>query len=56
VGWTAAALKRMRRAGMVLNIASGVIMIAIGALLMTDRLPGIAIWLLSAFPTLGTLG
>lgn len=42
-GNAAAALKRVRRASMVVNIASGVIMIAIGALLTTGRLPDIAI-------------
>lgn len=55
-GNAAAALKRLRRAGVALNIASGAIMIAIGALLMTGRLPDIAIWLLNAFPALGTIG
>jgi len=55
-GNAAATLKRMRRTGVILNVAAGLIMIAVGALLMTGRLPDIAIWLLNMFPELGTIG
>lgn len=55
-GKAAAALKRMRGAGAVLNVGAGVVMIAIGGLMMTGRLTEIAIWLLTTFPALGQIG
>jgi cytochrome c-type biogenesis protein len=49
-------LKRMRRAGRWLQQASGVAMVVVGVAMMTGLLGDAAIWLLRAFPGLGTLG
>jgi cytochrome c-type biogenesis protein len=56
MGNAAAALKRMRRFGVALNISGGAIMIGVGVLLMTGRLQEIAIWMLTTFPALGAIG
>lgn len=55
-GKAAAALKRMRRVGAALNVGAGVVMIAIGTLMMTGHLQEIAIWMLTTFPALGGIG
>lgn len=55
-GSAAAPLRRMRRAGAVLNIAAGVVMVAVGVLMMTGHLQAIAIWMLTTFPILGSIG
>ena len=56
MGNAAAALKRMRRFGVALNIGGGAIMIGVGVLLMAGRLQEIAIWMLTTFPALGAIG
>lgn len=55
-GHAAAALKRIRRAGAALNVGAGAVMVGIGILMMTGQLTAIAIWLLTAFPALGSIG
>lgn len=55
-GSAAVALKRMRRAGAVLNVSTGVVMVGVGILMMTGRLQEIAIWMLTTFPMLGSIG
>jgi len=55
-GRAAATLKRMRRAGAALNVASGIVMVGVGVLMMTGRLQDIAIWALTSFPALGRIG
>jgi len=49
-------LKRLRRAGAVLNIGAGAVMVGVGILMMTGRLQEIAIWMLTTFPALGNIG
>lgn len=56
LGNAAAALKRMRRAGAALNVGAGLVMVSIGILMMTGRLQEIAIWMLTTFPALGSIG
>lgn len=56
LGPAAVALKRMRRVGAALNVGAGAVMVAIGILMMTGRLQDIAIWMLTTFPVLGTIG
>lgn len=55
-GSAAVVLKRMRRAGAVLNIGAGAVMVGVGILMMTGRLQVIAIWMLTMFPALGNIG
>lgn len=55
-GSAAVALKRMRRAGAVLNVSTGAVMVGVGILMMTGRLQEIAIWMLTTFPMLGSIG
>jgi cytochrome c-type biogenesis protein len=55
-GSAAMALKRMRRAGAALNMGAGAVMVGIGVLMMTGRLQDIAIWMLTTFPALGSIG
>ena len=55
-GNAAVTLKRMRRAGAALNVGAGVVMAGIGVLMMTGRLQDIAIWMLTTFPQLGSIG
>lgn len=55
-GSAAAPLRRMRRAGAVLNIGAGAVMVAVGLLMMTGHLQTIAIWMLTTFPILGSIG
>ncbi|WP_137935433.1 cytochrome c biogenesis CcdA family protein [Mesorhizobium comanense] len=55
-GSAAVVLKRMRRAGAVLNIGAGAVMVGVGILMMTGRLQVIAIWMLTTFPALGNIG
>jgi cytochrome c-type biogenesis protein len=49
-------IRRLRRAGRLLNVVAGGIMIVMGLLMMTGRLQLIAFWLLEQFPVLGTIG
>lgn len=55
-GSAAVALKRMRRAGAALNVGAGAVMVGVGILMMTGRLQEIAIWMLTTFPVLGSIG
>ena len=55
-GSAAVVLKRMRRAGAVLNIGAGAVVVGVGILMMTGRLQMIAIWMLTTFPALGNIG
>lgn len=55
-GSAAVALKRMRRVGAALNVGAGAVMVGIGILMMTGRLQEIAIWMLTTFPALGSIG
>ncbi|PTM49558.1 cytochrome c biogenesis CcdA family protein [Phreatobacter oligotrophus] len=56
MGSAAAAIKRMCRTGALLNIGAGAIMICIGVLMITGQLQAVAIWMLTTFPLLGTIG
>jgi len=49
-------LRRLRRAGVLLQRASGLVMIVMGIAMVTGRLGDFAIWLLDAFPLLGRIG
>jgi cytochrome c-type biogenesis protein len=57
--FTETLLKRMklaRRAGHRLQVTAGIAMVVVGAAMVTGLLTDFAIWLLQAFPALGTLG
>jgi len=49
-------LKRLRRFGTVLQIVAGLILVAMGAAMMTGQLSRFGFWLLQAFPVLGRMG
>jgi len=49
-------LRRLRRAGVLLQRASGLMMIVMGVAMVTGRLTDFAIWLLDLFPVLGRFG
>ena len=49
-------LKWLRPAGRRLQIAAGVVMIVMGAAMITGRLSTFAFWLLEVFPALGRIG
>lgn len=49
-------MRTMRKTGQVLQIVAGLGMIAMGLAMMTGRLTDLALWLLLAFPNLGTMG
>lgn len=49
-------LPRMRRAGRVLQIAAGAIMILMGLAMMTGQMTWFAFWLLERFPVFGSIG
>jgi cytochrome c-type biogenesis protein len=49
-------LRLARRVGRWLQTASGVVMVVVGGAMMTGLLTDVAVWLLQAFPDLGTLG
>ena len=51
-----ARMHTMRRAGRVLRIAAGGIMVAMGLAMMTGRLSDVGIWFLQTFPALGQIG
>lgn len=55
-GSAAVALRRMRRAGAALNVGAGAVLVGVGILMMTGRLQKIAIWMLTTFPILGSIG
>ncbi len=52
----AARLKLFGRAGRLLQIAAGVIMIVMGIAMITDQLSAFSYWLLDMFPVLGNIG
>jgi cytochrome c-type biogenesis protein len=49
-------LKTLRRAGRMLQIGAGAIMIVMGAAIMTGQLSTFSYWLLDAFPVLANIG
>lgn len=49
-------LKTFRRAGRVLHLASGGVMVLMGIAMATGHLTNFAIWLLRTFPLLGRIG
>ncbi len=51
-GW----LKNLRRLGAVLQVAAGLILVAMGVAMMTGRLSAFAFWLLQTFPVFGRIG
>jgi cytochrome c-type biogenesis protein len=55
-GGFAARLKALGRAGRVLRLAAGGVMVAMGLAMVTGRLTEFAYWLLSTFPALGRIG
>ena len=55
-GSAASVIKRLRRAGAMLNIAAGIVMIFMGVMMMTGNLQAIAIWFLETSPALGLIG
>jgi cytochrome c-type biogenesis protein len=50
------ALARLRRAGRVLHIAAGLVLVAMGIAMMTGQLMTFSFWLLQTFPSLGRIG
>lgn len=56
LGGFAARLKALGRAGRVLRLVAGGVMVAVGLAMVTGRLTGFAYWLLTAFPALGRIG
>lgn len=46
----------MRRAGRVLQVAAGGIMILMGFAMVTGQMTWFAFWLLERFPAFGTIG
>jgi cytochrome c-type biogenesis protein len=49
-------LRRLTRAGRQLQRAAGVLLVAMGALMLTGQLEALAFWLLETFPALGRIG
>lgn len=49
-------LKLLRHAGRPLQVAAGVIMVAMGVAMVTGKLTELSYWLLERFPTLGQIG
>jgi cytochrome c-type biogenesis protein len=56
VNWFFKASGGLRRSMRAVEVASGVLLIGVGLLLVTDRLSAIARWLTKAFPALGEIG
>ena len=56
MGGFVARLRTLRVAGRVLQVLSGMTMIAMGAAMLTGDLAGLAAWLLDAFPALARIG
>jgi cytochrome c-type biogenesis protein len=52
----AARMRLLRRVGWILQIAAGVVLVAMGIAMMTGRLSTFAFWLLETFPALGRIG
>src|SRR5437867_1094944 len=49
-------LKSLRRAGRVLQLVAGAILVAMGIAMMTGQLNAFGFWLLRTFPALGRIG
>ena len=49
-------MRLLRRVGWILQIAAGVVLVAMGIAMMTGRLSQFAFWLLETFPALGRIG
>lgn len=49
-------LRRMRRAGRVLQIASGLVMVLMGIAMVTGQMTRLAFWLLGTFPVFWSIG
>jgi cytochrome c-type biogenesis protein len=49
-------MRLLRRVGWILQIAAGVVLVAMGVAMMTGRLSTFAFWLLETFPALGQIG
>lgn len=52
----AARLGKFRRAGMVLQLIAGGVMVAMGIAMITGHLTDVAVWFLESFPMLGRIG
>ncbi len=52
----AGALRRLRRSGAALRVGGGVVMVVMGAAMLTGQLTAFSSWLLDTFPALGTIG
>lgn len=52
----APALRRMRRLGVALQLAGGLVLVAFGIAMITGYVSVIALWMLDAFPALGRVG
>ncbi len=50
------ALRRLRRLGLVLQVAGGVVMVVFGVAMMLGYVSTFAVWLLQRFPVLGRIG
>jgi cytochrome c-type biogenesis protein len=48
--------RRLRRFGAGLQLAGGLVMVALGLLMVTDRLTAVSLWLLQTFPSLRGIG
>lgn len=48
--------RRLRRFGAALQIVGGLVMVAIGAAMITGRMTDMSLWLLDTFPALGGIG
>jgi cytochrome c-type biogenesis protein len=49
-------LKLLRRSGQALQIAAGVVLVVMGAAMVTGQLSAFAFWLLNTFPVFGRIG
>ena len=49
-------LRHLRRAGRYLQIGGGLVMVGIGAAMVTDQLSVFSYWLLDTFPVLARIG
>jgi cytochrome c-type biogenesis protein len=52
----AARMRLLRRVGWILQIAAGVVLVAMGIAMMTGQLSRFGFWLLQTFPALGRIG
>jgi cytochrome c-type biogenesis protein len=49
-------LRTLRHIGRPLQVAAGLVLVAVGVAMMTGQLSAFALWLLRTFPVLGTIG